>query len=430
LAEKRGLFQNVFGKKPPTPTRDYGEFRLLSSWQSHFIPFSGNAWDINAVRASVDAFARNAAKVSPRHIRKAGGTVTDVENSNLNHLLQYQPNQYMTAYAFYYRVAAQYKLNNNAFIFPVVENGVITAFYPINAIEVDLLEANGELYYSFKFVRERKHIVHHSEIIHIRRHYNDNDIFGSDNEPILPVLKTANTFNQSMNKFAELVALVRGILKLNGSPKEKDRIDRRNEFIRDNLEMERNGAGVVVTDSQLDYTELQSKQSPIPTGQLQYINEEIYNYFGTNEKIVQNKATPEEWNSYYEGEIEPFFIQLSQGFTNCCFTSKQRGFGNEIIHESNRLQYASLSDKVNAAKFLSDKGAITLDQILEIFNIAPIGGEEGKRRTQTLNDANVAIVDEYQMGKNQTNKSAADAPPKDEEEKNKDSEGDKNVTKS
>ena len=399
LAEKRGLFQSIFGKKPQTDNKDYTVYRLLSSWQSQFIPFSGNAWDINTVRAAVDAFARNAAKVSPKHVRRGNGTIVDVDD-DYNRLLQFEPNPYMTAYAFYYRIAAQYMINNNAFIYPVVDGGKITAFYPINATTIELMEYAGEMYYSFQFAQSDRYICHHSDVIHLRRHYNENDIFGSNNEPIFPVLQTANTFNQSMAKSAELVAVVRGILKINGAPKTEDLNKRRDDFIRDNLRMDSNGSGVIVTDSMYDYTNLDNKQTPIPSGQLDYVRREIFDYFGTSEAIVQNKATPAEWDSYYEGEIEPFFIQLTQGFTNRCFTPKERGFGNEIIHESNRLQFASLNDKVNAAKFLSEIGAATLDQILEIFNMAPIGGEEGARRVQTLNVVNAEKADEYQLGKN------------------------------
>ena len=70
-----------------------------------------------------------------------------------------------------------------------------------------------------------------------------------------------------------------------------------------------------------------------------------------------------------------------------------------ITFEANRLQYASNSTKVAVARLLTDIGAASLDQILEIFNMAPIGGEEGSRRVQTLNMVNANKADEYQVGK-------------------------------
>ena len=126
--------------------------------------------------------------------------------------------------------------------------------------------------------------------------------------------------------------------------------------------------------------------------------ERIYSYFGVSEGIIQSKFSEDEWNAYYENTIEPFAIQLSEEFTEKLFTQHEREFGNEIIFEANRLQYASTNTKIAVGRFLTDIGGATLDQILEIFNMAPLGGEEGKRRVQTLNMVNAAKADQYQLG--------------------------------
>ena len=401
MKERRGLFEAIFGRKPQT-LDGYTEYKLLNSYQSNFVPFSGNAWEVNTVRAAIHSFARRAARVQPRHIRKGDGKLQDVESSSLNYILQYQPNPLTTAYKFYYRAAAQYKLYNNAFIFPVWNEytGRLEAMYNINAQEIKLLEHECELYLKFRFDNGETYTFPYTDIIHIGSMFADNELFGSNNEALMPVLKTANTFNQSMSKFAELVAIIRGILKVQASTKNEDLKARRDDFIRDNLKMESNGAGVIVTDNKYDYTPINDKQTPLPQGQLLYIKSEIYDYFGTNEAIVQNKATPEQEDDFYEGEIRPFFMQLEQAFTNCFFTTKERGFGNLIVAEGNKLQYAKLSDKLAAVKYLSEIGGLMLDQALVTLGFPPIGGEEGKRRVQTLNMVNADKADEYQLGDN------------------------------
>lgn len=399
MKERRGLFEAIFGRKPQT-LDGYTEYKLLNSYQSNFVPFSGNAWEVNTVRAAIHSFARRAARVQPRHIRKGDGKLQDVESSSLNYILQYQPNPLTTAYKFYYRAAAQYKLYNNAFIFPVWNEytGRLEAMYNINAQEIKLLEHQGELFLKFRFYNGKTYTFPYTDIIHIGSMFADNELFGSNNEALMPVLRTANTFNQSMSKFAELVAIIRGILKVQASTKNEDLKARRDDFIRDNLRMESNGAGVIVTDNKYDYTPINDKQTPLPQGQLLYIKSEIYDYFGTNEEIVQNKATPEQEDDFYEGEIRPFFMQLEQAFTNCFFTKKERGFGNFIAVEGNKLQYAKLSDKLAAVKYLSEIGGLMLDQALVTLGFPPIGGEEGKRRVQTLNMVNADKADEYQLG--------------------------------
>lgn len=400
---KRWLFETIFGKNKNANTSE--QFRLLNTYQTLFAPFSGNAYDINTVRAAVDAFARRCADVRPRHIRRGEGKFADVANSRYNSLLQFRPNPYTTAYKFYYRIATQYKIYNNAFVYPVwnATTGALEALYNVNASSIELINVSGELCCKMTFATGNVYTLPYTDLIHIGRNFNDNDIFGDSNKPITAVLATANTFNQSMGKMAELVSVVRGILKVQSTTKTDDLNRRRDDFIRDNLKMDNNGAGVIVTDNKYEYTPITDKQTPIPTGQLAYIKSEIYDYFGVSEEIVQNKETPEQASSFYNGEIAPFYAQLSQAFTNGLFSAREMGYGNEIIFEGNSLQNEKLSDKTTALKFLADIGAITVDNVLLAYNMSPLGGEEGARRVQTLNMVNADRADEYQLGDSSDN---------------------------
>lgn len=404
----RGLFEAVFGKRPMSGS-NLPTFRLLSSYDSSFTPFNGRAWDIGTVRAAVDAWARNAAKIQPRHIRRAGGRRETVSDS-VERILRVRPNPYMTAYAFYYRVAAQFVVYNNAFILPVFDGGKLTALYPINASRVDLVEDMGGMYARLTFATGNVYTVPYEHLVHLRRHYLDNDIFGDDNRPLLPALETADAFNQSMSKLARLVSVIRGILEAPTVTKQEDLAARRDAFVRDNFSMEANGSGVIITDSKHKYTPIQQKETPIPTGQLEFVRREIHDYFGMNEAIVQNKATPEEMDAFYRGQLVPFYMQLAQGLTNAIFTEREQGFGNEVLCEMDRIQFETLDKRVEAAQFLTNIGALELDQVLEVFGFPPIGGEEGKRRVQTLNMVNAAIADKYQLESNGT-KAEADPPP-------------------
>lgn len=395
---KRGLFAAIFGKDKTYQTAT--QYTLLNSNQTVFVPFSGKAYDINTVRASVDAFARRAAKVKPRHIRRSDVDFINVSKSRYNRLIQFRPNPYTSAYKFYYRIATQYKIYNNAFVYPVwnTVTGELEALYNVNAYAVELVSVGGEMYCKMRFATGNVYTCPYADLIHISRHNNENDVFGDNNKPITPVLQTADTFNQSMGKLAELVAVIRGILKVSQVTKDADLNRRRDEFIRDNLKIENNGSGVIVTDNKYEYTPITDKQTPIPTGQLEYVKGEIYDYFGVNEAIVQNKETPEQASAFYNGEIAPFYEQLSQAFTNALFSGREFGYGNEIIFEGNSLQNEKLSDKTAALKFLADIGAITVDNVLLTYNMSPLGGSEGARRVQTLNMVNAALADQYQLG--------------------------------
>lgn len=413
-----GLFQKIFGTRPVKAPESYTDYRLLNSYTSSFSAFSGDAWSDDKVRAAVDSFARRAAVVQPRHIRRDDGAEISISDK-LNRILQFEPNPYSTAYKFYYRLAANYKINNGAFVYPDWDpvTGDLRALYNINAGDVQLKEYAGEMFVQFTFTNGNKYTYPYKDLVYVGRHFLDNDVFGSSNRPLLPVLETANTFNQSMSAFARLVAVIRGILKVQGGVKNEDLTKRRDEFVRDNLRLENNGAGIVVTDNKYDYTPISDKTTPIPDKQLEYIKNSIFDYFGTNDAIVQNKETPEQASAFYEGELKPFFMQLSQALTNCLFTTKERGYGNEIVADINTLSFAKIGDKMQAVKYLSDIGALTLDQALTTLGFPPIGGEEGRRRVQTLNVVNADKADEYQLGEGEGKPDPEPKEPENEPEK-------------
>ena len=391
-----GLFEKIFGKYIAQAV--YGkQYQLLSGYDNTFAPYDGRQWENDLVRKAVHAFAKNAAKVTPKHVRHGAGTIETMD-SGISRLLALQPNPHMTAYAFYYKIAACYKLTNNAFIYPAWEGNQLKALYPILAQYITLLERDGELYCEMAFASGRRYIAPYSDLIHIRSHFYDHDIFGSDNRALDATLSTATAFNQSMGKLAKMVAVIRGILKVPTATKAEDIKARRDEFVRDNLMQNENGGGIIAVDGKWDFIIANDKQQPIPAAQLAFVKDGIYSYFGVSDAIVENTYSETEWNAFYESELEPLFIQLGQGMTAGMFTERERGFGNEIVAEANRLQFASISSKIAAATLLADRGAIATDQMLEIFNLAPIGGEEGARRTQTLNAANTKIVDQYQTG--------------------------------
>lgn len=415
-----GLLDKIFGKYKDNGKNSDGnspqvltDYKFINLGDATNTSFMGSEWDISTVRAAVTAFAKHAAKITPRHIRRTEGAYVFVDDE-FDRILQYAPNPYMNSYNFYYKIAVAYKLDNNAFIYPVWDEGRLTALYPVMTRQVKIKEIKGVTYCVFQFQTGNIYYIPYDEIIHIKNHYYENEIFGSNNKALSTVLKTARTLNQSISKFAELISVIRGILKTTVTSKDEDLNKKRDEFVRDNLRMDNNGSGIIVTDNKYDYTPIQDKTTPVPASQLTYIQNEIYDYFGINSHIIQNKFTEWEWNAFYEGEIEPFCIQLSQAMTNCFFTDRERGFGNEIFAEANRLQYASMSSKISAATFLANLGAVSVDQILEIFNMAPIGGEEGKRRVQNLNFINSKLADQYQS--NKTNESNEEENQNDNQE--------------
>ena len=108
------------------------------------------------------------------------------------------------------------------------------------------------------------------------------------------------------------------------------------------------------------------------------IRENVFDYFGVNEAVLQNSAKAEDLEAFFDGAIEPFAIQLSEAMTKMLFSERERAQGSYLIANANRLQYMSTSQKVQMAKELGDRGAILIDEIRELFNFAPLPDGAGQ----------------------------------------------------
>ena len=276
--------------------------------------------------------------------------------------------------------------------------------------KIGLLEKNGQLYLKFMFKTGKVKVVPYESIIHMRGQFFDHDIFGSKNTALLPALETAGAINNGVSNFAKMINSIRGILSAKVTSKDEDLAKARDKFVENNFKISSNGSGIIVTDNKMDYTSINEKSTPISADQLSYVKNAIYDYFGVNENIVQNKFDENQWNAFYEGAIEPVSIQMSQCFTNILFTENERNYGNEITFEANRLQYASNSTKINIVKELAPLGVLRKNAILEIFNMAPLPDEEGEKVIQSLNWINAEKADEYQTKDKDTT-----PPPKEDE---------------
>jgi HK97 family phage portal protein len=389
----------IFGGRNKTVTGEVTQLKLLNSYMPTFVPFGEEAYNSDIVRAAVDAIARNTAKLKPRHIRRVNSNVVPQENSNIQKLLQLRPNPYMDAYTFYYKIITQLYMKNNSFVFIDAdpETGDIRGFYPINAANVELLEARGKVFVRFRFLGGDKIILPYTDIIHLRRFFYKHDFYGESNDTALnPTLELINTTNQGIINAIKSSAVLRGLLKFTQTMlKPEDIKKERDRFVQEYMSIENNG-GIGAIDAKADFIPLENKPQTVDKDQMAHIKQSVYDYFGINEAIVTSKYNEDEWNAFYESVIEPLAVQMSLEFTSKIFTDREQGFGNEIIFESNRLQYASNTTKTNLISNLMQYGVLTVNEAREILNMAPVEG--GDVRLQSLNFINAVRADQYQLG--------------------------------
>ena len=399
--KKRSMFSNIFGNKKPK-YKVVNNFKLLNNSNSTFYQWNGKLYDNNVVRTAVGTNGMNAGKLNPKHIRKYEKEIVISPNKNLNRILT-NPNKYMTMFDFIQKMMIQRDINNNAFAYidrdPNIQgmDGIL-GIYPLEASAVELLEDEKDnLYIKFRFRNGENKIASYEDIIHIRKHFSENDFWGESNvKALTPQMDVTYITSQGISNAIKNTAFIRGILKFASVLSPEDIDKKVSDFSERYLNVEKNDKGLAYTDPRYEFQEMKSEPYVPDKDQMNYTKQEIYDYFNTNEKIVKGNFSDEEWIAYFETTIDPFAIQMSQEFTRKIFTRTERYYGNEIVFEANRLANASNSTKITICKDL--KHLFTINEQREFWNRAPVPG--GDKLLQSLNDVNSEIADQYQLGKN------------------------------
>lgn len=396
--ERRSLFGMFFGEKKQTQSITQTQLQMLNSYNAQFTTLNNGTYESKVARECIDRIATHCAKLIPKHIKDTMGNQI---KGDINFLLQNQPNPIMTKFDFIYKTISMLYTDSNAFVYIAKDkDGMITGFYPVLALNYDLLQdTTGTIYLQFKFVNGKVYTIPYLELIHLRLFYNKHDIFGTKNNVLKTDLETAHTASEGIKNAIRTSNNLKGILKYEQAMlKEKDLKASKEAFVNDFLNLE-NESGIAAIDAKADFKEINLKPITLDKEQLEQVNYNIFDYFGISEKIVRNNFNAVEWNAFFEGVIEPRAIQMSDAFTNKIFSYKARKQGHKIAFTANRLQYASLDSKINLIKVAGAYGLLTKDDGREILDMTPLGGEEGKKILQSLNNIDSSIANDYQGGK-------------------------------
>lgn len=395
----RNMFKDIFKPKENKPKYKYlNAYTMLNNSSSAFYNWSGKIFDNNVARTAIGTNGINAAKLNPKHIRIQENAINVSPNTNISRILK-TPNKFMTMFDFLQKMMIQREENNNAFAYIDRDKNVpgmngILGIYPLNCSSVELYEdENGDLYIEFRFRNGKTHFAPYRDVIHIRKHFNENDFWGESNSRVLnPTLEVINTTSQGIKNAIKNTAFIRGILEFKNVLQPDDVDKNVKEFSERYLSIN-NEDGIAYTDPRYSFHETKSEPYVPNKAQMDYSKQELYEYFNTNEKIIKGNFTEEEWIAYYETTIEPFSIQMSQEFTRKIFTPTELTYGNEIIFEANRLANASNNTKITICEKLGH--LFTINEQREIWNRGPV--PDGDKRLQSLNYVNADKADDYQL---------------------------------
>ena len=367
-----GLFEKIF-KKQKQEKQNGGIFETLTAYMPMFNDWGGAIYESELVRSAINARAT--------HISKLAVEVFGNAKPTLQKSLKTAPNDWQTWGQFLYRLSTILDVQNTAFIVPVMDSyGTTTGVYPILPSFCEIIEYDGEPWLRYMFnsgsfaAIELKYCG-----IMTKFQYND-DFFGENNAALTPTMELINIQNQGITEGVKSSATFRFMARINNFTSAEDLAKERKRFTKENLQ---NGDGGVLLfpNTFSDIKQIESKPFVIDEAQMESIRKNVFDYFGINEEVIQNKAYGDAWSAFYEGAIEPFAIQFSDVVTKMLFTAEEKANGNFVMATANRLQYMSNSEKLNVSAQMADRGIMNRDEIREIWNLPPLPDGQGKAYT-------------------------------------------------
>lgn len=372
-----GLFEAIFGK-PKVQSAGQNFWELLDGYTPSFTSWGGELYESEIVRAAVHAMANHASKLDVKIIGSA--------KPELQTRLRQGPNSWQTWGQFLYRLSTILDMQNTAFVVPVLE-GVdadgkdkVVGIFPVLPSNCEVKQYAGEPFLVYTFQNGKTASVEMKKCAILTKFQYKNDLFGEDNRALNPTMDLVNIQNQGIKEAVKNSASFRFMARLSNFAKSEDLKKERDNFSKENLQGE--GGGILLFPKTYDNVQ-QLKSTPFvaSTEEMERIRTSVFDYFGVNEEVIQNKAYGDAWNAFYEGRIKPFSIQFSDAVSRMLFSENELARGAKIMATANRLQYMSNTEKLNVSQGMADRGIMNRDEIREIWNLDPLPDGMGQAYT-------------------------------------------------
>ncbi len=353
-----GAFEKLF-RRPKQAVQVNSFFKMLDGYTPIWTTHDGGVYEMELTRACIHTFANHCSKLQPN--------VEGADKRGLKAILNTKPNTFMTGAQFLYKVATIYEAKNTCFIVPVLDPfDRLVGYYPVNPDQVEILDVGGEPWLRYRFRSGDWAAMELSRCGVVSKYLYNSDIKGEDNRALMPTLQLLHTQNQGIAEGIKNSASFRFMAVMKNFTMGKDLKTERKNWVKENLGADSSGLALFPNTWE-NIQQIQSAAEIVDPEQMALIENRVYNYFGTNEDILQNKAFGDAWSAYYEGKIETFALQLSQAMTVMTYNQNERTRGNAIVWSSNRLQYMSNADKLNVSSQMFDRGILSINDVMDIW---------------------------------------------------------------
>lgn len=297
-----------------------------------------------------------------------------------------EPNPYMTGQKFQERMETQLCLNGNAFALIVRDaSGLPIGLYPISAMNVEAkFQSDGSLFLRFYLANGNIYTFDYDDIIHLRGDYgSENDLFGvSPVATLMPLMEIVGTTDKGIVNAIKNAGDIRWLLKFSNGMRPED-VEKEAKRFADNFLATEKSTGVAATDAKAEAKQIEPQDYVPNAAQMDRTTNRIYAALNTNQKIVTSSYGEDDWNAYYEAQIEPDVRQWGDEMTRKIFSRRQRGYGNRIVYEASNLSTASMQTKLGL-KDMVDRGAMSANEWRSVLNLVSVpGGDVIVRRLDT-----------------------------------------------
>ncbi len=369
-----GMLEKIFGKREqPAGLKNAQTFKLLEGYTPAFTTWRGSIYESELIRAALDAWGRHAAKLKP-NLR--GSAAQELQNR-----LKVRPNAFQEWSKFLYQTAVILGTRNNSFLVKTRNEYGPTGIINIIPQSWELVEYLGEPWIRFTLKDNRRRAEKLAEVGILTRYQYKSELFGESNEALKPVLDLITMQRQGITEGIKNGASYRFSAQSDNWASDEDlgaEMERFNKFTFGN---KKSAGGVLLfPNTYTNVTQLRQEAYKVDAEQEKVIEENVFDYFAVNREILQNQAFGDKWLAFYEGFVEWFAIQLGEVISGMLFTERERSaYNNQVFFTSNRLQYMSNADKLNAVTQLGDRGLATRNELREILNLEPLPEEIGNQ---------------------------------------------------
>ena len=354
-----GILDKILGKKSEPRA---SAVQTVGS-RPYTIGWNGSMYQQVLVRSVIERFAIACSKLKPE--------IQGSARPRVRRAIETSPNEFQTWPNFLYRCATLYMNNTTICVVPEYKPGsdVQTGFYPVPLAQAEVVDYAGDYWLRWTTLDGDARAVELTKVAIVTRFQYLSDWFGDGNilAKTLSMLKAQeDAQKQAVNDSAQ----VRFIGQLNGQVREEDMRKKRDRFYQDNLSGENDTSLMLYDTTFASIEQLKAQNWTIPSEEMERIENNVFDYFGINRRILQNAYDENAWDAFYEGCIEPFALALGEAMSQATFTMRERP-ANRIMFSSNRLEYAAASSKRNINKDMTDRGIMTLNEAREILQLPP-----------------------------------------------------------